>query len=152
MSFYASYLYYNCNIILSLAKKSAFSKNQLWQNIMITSPNKPKQSKTSIKLQKYSKYFKSWLIVIILNVDFINGKKGKLMTKKLLKLLLLVSLNSAAEKAPQTGREKAMAKLLAALPSYLQRADLGRIKIEPSGDGTSFTTEIFYKYLIFIQK
>jgi hypothetical protein len=59
MSFYASYLYYNCNIILSLAKKSAFSKNQLWQNIMITSPNKPKQSKTSIKLQKYSKYFKS---------------------------------------------------------------------------------------------
>ncbi len=69
------------------------------------------------------------------------------MTKKLLKLLLLVSLNSAAEKAPQTGREKAMAKLLAALPSYLQRADLGRIKIEPSGDGTSFTTEIFYKAL-----
>ena len=69
------------------------------------------------------------------------------MSKKLLTLLLLVSLNSAAEKAPQTGREKAIAKLLAALPAYLQRADLGRIKIEPSGDGTSFTTEIFYKSL-----
>ena len=69
------------------------------------------------------------------------------MSKKLLTLLLLVSLNSAAEKAPQTGREKAIAKLLAALPAYLQRADLGRIKIEPSGDGTSFITEIFYKSL-----
>jgi hypothetical protein len=87
------------------------------------------------------------LIVIILNVDFINGKKGKLMTKKLLNLLLLVSLNSAAEKSTPTGREKAIAKLLAALPAILQRADLGRIKIEPSEDGNSFTTTIYYKSL-----
>jgi hypothetical protein len=69
------------------------------------------------------------------------------MKTKLIKLLLLVSLNSAAEKAPQKGREKAIAKLLAALTTILQRADLGRIKIEPSGDGNSFTTEIFYKSL-----
>ena len=69
------------------------------------------------------------------------------MSKKLLNLILLVSLNSASEKLTPTGREKAITKLLAALPAILQRADLGRIKIEPAGDGTSFTTEIFFKSL-----
>lgn len=69
------------------------------------------------------------------------------MSKKLLNLILLVNLNSASEKSVTTGREKAISRLLASLPTYLQRADLGRIKIEPSVDGKSFTIEIFYKSL-----
>jgi hypothetical protein len=69
------------------------------------------------------------------------------MSKKLLNLILLVNLNSASEKSVTTSRQKAISKLLASLPVYLQRADLGRIKIEPSVDGKSFTIEIFYKSL-----
>ena len=106
------------------------------------------QAKTYIKLQKAHSNRKSSLMVILLDVeDLKNGKKDKLMTKKLLNLLLIVSLNSAAEKSTPPGREKAIAKLLAALPAILQRADLGRIKIEPSEDGNSFTTTIYYKSL-----
>jgi hypothetical protein len=69
------------------------------------------------------------------------------MAKIFLIVLLVANLNLAFEKSAPTGREKAIAKLLAALPAILQRADLGRIKIEPSDSGTSFTTTIYYKSL-----
>jgi hypothetical protein len=79
------------------------------------------------------------------NIKFAN--EDKLMAKLFLTVLLIANMNLALEKSAPTGREKAIAKLLAALPAILQRADLGRIKIEPSEDGNSFTSTIYYKSL-----
>ena len=67
------------------------------------------------------------------------------MTKYLLILLVNSIFASEAPRSLEKSREKAIAKLLAALPAILKRPDLGRIKIELNKTGNGFTIEAFYR-------